>query len=176
MLDSGGDQIGVGDIDSSTAAVGQDAHNQSVNVTVNNPDLTNLNGHELQLMIVNVMERSNSALQSLEVRYYELKKSQERKDAAESKERRERQHETDQYRIHFDTRIDNIEHRIEERTTTLQDSITSKIDRIETWILIIAIVIGIIFFIMILMLFVFIALRLSVTSIFPWVYIPPLSS
>lgn len=156
--------------------IGADANNQHVNVTVNNPDLNNLNSRELQLMIVNVMERGNAALQSLEVRYYELKKAQERKDAAEAKERRERQQETDQHRIHLNSRIDHIEERIEDRTSTLLANITSKIERIETWILVIFIAIGIIFFILMLALFLFVAFRMSVTSIFPWVYIPPLSS
>lgn len=159
--------------------VGGDATNQNnLSLNLGSSDLDRYSNRELQMMIVNAMERSNHAAQSMEVRYYEIKKTFERQVREDHEDRHERQKETDEHRIHLNERITALAKSIDERIDRLaksideahsvQNSITAKIDRIETWILVIAIAVGIIFFIMILVLFIFIAFRLSPAGVLLW--------
>lgn len=163
-----GDEIDVGDVSGSGSAIGRSAHNQSV--TINN-EIDKLTNRELKQMIVNVMERNNAGLQSLEVRYYELKRTFERQVTDDHKDRVERQHETDQHRVHLNERIDRIESNIDKKTEEVQKNIALKLDKMENWILVLFVVVAFVIFFLVLVLFVFIAFRASLTFIFPWPYL-----
>lgn len=151
--------------------VGGDATNQNnLSLNLGSSDLDRYSNRELQMMIVNAMERSNHAAQSMEVRYYEIKKAFERQVREDHEERKERQQETDQHRARLDERIHKIQESIDNKTETLHDTLSQKIDKIEMWILILIIVVGIIIFFLVLFLFLFIAFRTSLSLAFPWVY------
>lgn len=156
--------------------VGGDATNQN-NLSMNfgSSDLDRYSNRELQMMIVNAMERSNHSAQSLEVRYYEIKKAFERQVRDDYEERKERQRETDQHRTQLDERINKIQESIDKKTETIHETIREKIlekiDKIEMWILVLVIVVGLIVFFLILSVFLFIAFRASLTVVFPWIYL-----
>lgn len=152
--------------------LGKDATNQNnLNLNLGSSDLDRYSNRELQMMVVNAMERSNHAAQSLEVRYYEIKNAFERQVRDDHQERKERQQETDQHRARLDDRIDKIQESIDKKTETLHETISQKIDKIEMWILILIIVVGVIIFFLVLFLFLFIAFRATLTVVFPWLYL-----
>ena len=111
--DVGGDQIDVGDTTESSSAIGRQAHNQSVNVTVTPvvvpPELKEASYRELQYQLFGALERTNSAIQHLEERFYEFVKATQRHDAHDEHERKDRQVNTDVHRAQLTGRVERVE-------------------------------------------------------------------